>query len=53
MIAGGDALGFSLDSPFLVKRRFRSAVWPPFETAERDLIENIFSGPNGGYDRRF
>jgi hypothetical protein len=53
MIAGGVALGFSLDSPFLVKRRFRSAAWPPFETAERDLIENIFSGPNGGYDRRF
>ena len=53
MIAGGDALGFSLDSPSLVKRRFRSAAWPPFETAERDLIENIFSGPNGGYYRRF
>ena len=44
MIAGGVALGFSLVSPFLVKRRFRSTAWPPFETAERDLIEKYLLG---------
>ena len=52
MIAGGDALGFSFGFTIFGERRFQSAAWPPFETADRDLIEINVSGPNRRFDRR-
>ena len=47
-----NALGFSLVSPFLVNRRFRSAVWPQNRNRRSDLMHLNISGLILRFDRR-